>query len=274
LARKEVAEKAIASPSTIINHTTLIGGEVMEIKGKKVLVVGGSSGIGLGVAKVAAHKGARITIASRSKEKLAKAAAEIGGDVKTAVLDVTNEESVKDFFAKSEVFDHIVSTPHSPESLMGGAMAPVAAMPVEAARQFMETKFWGQFFVAKYGETKLSPKGSITVTAGIASKRFVPGHCSIAATNAALGAFTWLFSHEIGPKRCNAVAPGLVQTSAYDFLPQADRKAFFERFANQLLPVKHVATPEEVAQTYIYLMECEYHTGDIICVDGGFWSAA
>ncbi len=246
----------------------------MDIKGQKVLVVGGSSGIGFGIAKVAAQKGAQVTIASRSQGNLDKAAAEMGGGVKTAMIDVTNEEGVKAFFDASDGFDHIASTPHSPESLQSGAMAPVAQMPTEAARQFMETKFWGQFFVAKYGEPKLSPKGSITVTGGIASKRYVPAHGSIAATNAALGAFAWCFANEIGPKRINVVAPGLVKTPAYDFLPEEDRNAFFHRFENEILPVKHVAIPEEVAQTYIYLMECDYHTADVICVDGGLWSAA
>jgi hypothetical protein len=56
-------------------------------------------------------------------------------------------------------------------------------------------------------------------------------------------------------------------------MPEADRKKFFDDYANKFLPVQHVAMPEEIAQTYIYLMECDYHTGDVICCDGGLWSA-
>jgi NAD(P)-dependent dehydrogenase (short-subunit alcohol dehydrogenase family) len=250
------------------------GEKIMELKGKKVLIVGGSSGIGLGVAKAAKGKGANVMIVGRSKQKLDKAAAEIGGDVKTAVLDAIKEEEVKAFFAKADPFDHLVTSIHDarPETL-ADAFQPVSKVSMKAARSWMETKFWGQIMCAKYGEPKLSERGSITLSAGIASKRYVPVHGFIAPTNAAVGAFAWLFSHEIGTKRCNAVAAGLVYTPAYDFMPENDRKAFFDNYAEKFLPVKHVATPEEMAKTYIYLMESDYHTGDVICCDGGLWSA-
>ena len=53
-------------------------------------------------------------------------------------------------------------------------------------------------------------------------------------------------------------------------MPEESLKAHYSKFANELIPVRHVATPEEIALTYIYLMECDYHNGDVICVDGGF----
>lgn len=241
----------------------------MELKGKKVIIIGGSSGIGLGVAKLAAAKGAQVMIASRSKEKLQRAKEEIGGKVEIAVLNATKEEDVKAFFDAIDSFDHLVCSIHDPSpNTLGRAMLPVSQVATDAARQWMETKFWGQYLSAKYGEPKLSPKGSIILTAGIASKRYVPGHAAIAATNAAVGAFGWLFAHEIGTKRCNVVSAGLVYTPAYDLMSTEEHKTFFGAFSN-MLPVKHVATPEEVALTYIYLMESDYHTGDVICVDGG-----
>jgi NAD(P)-dependent dehydrogenase (short-subunit alcohol dehydrogenase family) len=246
----------------------------MELKDKKVVIVGGSSGVGLGVAKAAASKGAHVTIVSRSQEKMKKAAAEIGGGVKTAVLDATKENDVKAFFGKIDMFDHLVCTIHdAAPSTLGSIFQPVANIDMVAAHSWMETKYWGQVMCAKYGEPKLSPKGSIILSAGIASKRYVPVHACVSGPNAAIGAFAWYFANEIGPKRCNAVALGLVYTPAYDFLPPADRKAFFDNYANNFLPVKHVAQPEEVARTFIYLMESDYHTGDVICADGGLWSA-
>lgn len=246
----------------------------MELKGKKVVIIGGSTGIGLGVAKVAAAKGARIMIAGRTKSKLDKAASEIGGKVETGILDATKEVDVKAFFDKADTFDHLVTSIHDarPETL-SDAFQPVAKVSTQAARSWMETKFWGQFMCAKYGAPKLSERGSITMSAGIASKRYVPVHGLIAPTNAAVGAFAWLFAQEIGPKRCNAVAAGLVYTPAYNFMPEADRKAFFDNYASRFLPVKHVASPEEMAQVYIYLMECDYHTGDVVCSDGGLWTS-
>jgi NAD(P)-dependent dehydrogenase (short-subunit alcohol dehydrogenase family) len=245
----------------------------MELKDKKVIVIGGSSGIGLAVAKAAAAKGAYVTIASRSRDKLEKATAEIEGKVEVRALDASKEENVKAFFEEIDSFDHLVCTIHAYEpSVLGRAMLPVAEVETDAARQWMDTKFWGQYFAAKYGAAKLSPKGSITLTSGVGSKRWVPNHAALAAANAAVGAFGFLFAREIGPKRVNVVSPGVVRTPTYDFIPDADRQALFNMYETEFLPVKHVANPEEVAQTYVYLMECDYHTGDVICVDGGLWS--
>jgi NAD(P)-dependent dehydrogenase (short-subunit alcohol dehydrogenase family) len=247
----------------------------MELKDKKVIIIGGSSGIGLGVAKAAVAKGAYVIIAGRSRERLEKAAEEIGGKVDIRVLDATKEEEVKGFFDGFETFDHLVCTIHAHEpSTLGRAMAPFAEVPTDAARQWMETKFWGQYFSAKCGAPKLSPKGSITLTAGVGSRRWVPNHAVLATANAAVGAFGFLLAQEVGPKRVNVVSPGVVKTPTYDFIPEADREALFGLFETRLLPVKHVATPEEIAQTYIYLMECDYHTGDVICVDGGLLSGS
>jgi NAD(P)-dependent dehydrogenase (short-subunit alcohol dehydrogenase family) len=246
----------------------------MKLKGKKVLIVGGGSGIGKAVAKAACDRGASVMIASRNRQKLMKAAPDIGKDVQIGVLDVTKEEEVKAFFEGINYdIDHLVATPASPESRTAGVMAPVENLPIRAARQFMETKYWGQVLLAKYGAHRISSHGSITLTAGIASKRYAPNHCGISPTNAAIGAFAWLLAQEIGPKRVNAIAPGLVFTEAYDHMPKASRERFFDNYGQKFLPVKHVAIPEEIARAYIYVMECDYHTGDVLCCDGGFWSA-
>jgi NAD(P)-dependent dehydrogenase (short-subunit alcohol dehydrogenase family) len=246
----------------------------MEIENKKVIVVGGGSGIGMAVAKAAFSKGASVMIASRNRQRLELAAAHIGEGVQIGSVDVTNEDSVRAFFEQVDQMDHLVSTPSSLEARAAGVMAPVDRLPLETAHQFMETKYWGQVRLAKYGAPKLSVRGSITLTAGIASKRYVPNHAGISPSNAAIGAFAWLFAHEIGPKRVNAVAPGLVRTEAYNHMAESKRKRFFKDYAEKFLPVKYVASPDEIARTYIYVMECDYHTGDVICCDGGLWSAA
>ena len=245
----------------------------MDLKEKKVLVVGGSSGIGLGVACAASAKGALVTIASRNRYKLEQAAATISPETRHEELDVTQETQVEAFFQKCDGFDHIVVTTASVEARESGIMAEVSSLSLATARMMMETKYWGQVHVAKYGAPKLSPNGSITMTAGIASKKYVPAHGGLAPVNAAIGAFAWLFAYEIGPKRCNAVSPGLVQTAAYDKMGEEKKEAFFRKYADDYLPVGHVATVEEIAMTYVYLMESDYHTGDVICVDGGLWAA-
>jgi NAD(P)-dependent dehydrogenase (short-subunit alcohol dehydrogenase family) len=242
----------------------------MEIKDKKVIVVGGSSGIGFGIAKMAAEKGANVIIASRNQDKLKKAAALIGGKVQTHVLNATEEEEVVAFFEKVGSLDHLATSTHDPsDAVLGHCMQPVAQIQTKAAQGFMQAKFWAQYFCAKHAAPKLSEKGSITLTAGVASKRYVPNHAIIAATNAALGAFATMFAREIGPKRVNVVSPGLVDTPTYDLLPKEQKEGFFKHF-EQILPVKYVASPADIARAYIYLMENDYHTGDVITPDGGY----
>lgn len=241
----------------------------MELKDKRVIIIGGSSGIGLGVAKAAGAKGAHVTIVSRTKDKLEKAVAEIGGNAEYRVLDASKEEEVKTFFDGIESFDHLVCSihPYGP-SLLRRLVRTIDEVDADAAHEWMNVKFWGQYYCAKYCARKLSPKGSITLSGGAASKRWIPNHAAVAATNAAVGAFGTLFAKEIGPKRVNVVSAGLVATPGQDFLSKEEREAHF-RYKAEILPVKHVATPEEVALAYIYLMECDFHTADVLVVDGG-----
>ncbi|MEW6262708.1 MAG: SDR family oxidoreductase [Thermodesulfobacteriota bacterium] len=242
----------------------------MELKGKRVIVVGGSSGIGQAVARAAAAKGAKVIIASRNKEKVDQAAGEIGGGVEGRVLDATKEEEVQAFFERIGAFDHLICTIHpASREMLRHLVRPLDQTATEAARQWMEVKFWGQYYCAKYGARKLKDQGSITLTGGAASRRWIPNHAAIAATNAAVGALGVMLAKEIGPKRCNVVSPGLVDTPVqHTLLSEEELKAHFTYKAD-LLPVKHVATPEEVALSYIYLLECDFHTADVLVVDGG-----
>lgn len=241
----------------------------MELKDKKIIIVGGSSGIGLAVAKASAAKGAHVTIVSRNREKLEKCLVEIGGKAAQRVLDASREEDVKAFFEQTDMFDHLVCTIHPYGApLLRRLVRLVEETGTDAAMKWMNVKFWGQYFCAKYGAQKLSPNGSITLSGGAASKRWIPNHAAIAATNAAVGAFGTLFAKEIGPKRVNVVCAGLVATPGQGFLSKEESEAHF-KYKAEILPVKHVASPEEVALAYIYLMECDFHTADVLVVDGG-----
>ncbi len=132
----------------------------MSLKGKKVIVIGGSSGIGLATARAAAAEGARVLIASRSREKLEQAGAIIGGRPGIFVLDVTRDEEVRSFFARAGEFDHLVTTAAS------GATGAFLDLPLEAVQALFESKFWGQYRTARYGAGQIRPGGSITFFSG------------------------------------------------------------------------------------------------------------
>src|SRR5512139_1617472 len=139
------------------------------LKDKKIVVVGGGTGIGYAVAQKAINAGAQLVIASRTRDKLNAAAKQLGGCVHTEMVDAADEQSVVDFFRRVGHFDHLAITikPQFPSGrfLENGTGAAMAAF---------DAKFWGQYRLAKHGAQYIRKNGSIAFTSGIASRRGYP----------------------------------------------------------------------------------------------------
>ena len=231
-----------------------------SLKDKRVLVVGGSSGIGLGVAAKAIAAGADLTIASRSQPKLQAAAAELGGAVQIAVLDTGNAEGVEAFFAGTAAWDHIViSAAQTPTG-------PLRKLTLEDAMRAMESKFWGAYRIAR--AAKFSEHGSLTFISGFLSVRPSASSVLQGAINAALEALARGLALELSPVRVNAVSPGLIDTPLWSKMEETARKAMFERVA-QTLPAKTIGTGEDIANAVLFLLETPFATGSTVRVDGG-----
>jgi NAD(P)-dependent dehydrogenase (short-subunit alcohol dehydrogenase family) len=238
------------------------------LRDQRVVVIGGSSGMGLATARAAAAAGARVVIAARDEAKLARAAAEAGAGVEPRRLDITDEAAVAAFFAASGPIDHLVVSAHA-SSVVTGAITTLANMTMEAARAFMETKFWGPFVAAKYGQHRLTPNGSIVLFSGAAgTRKALPNHTAIGAVNGAVEAFARQLAKEIAPKRVNVIAAGLVRTPAYDGLSDEARAGMYASYADTAL-VGRVGRPEDIAQAAVYLMGNSYVTGQVHEIDGG-----
>ncbi len=233
-----------------------------------VVVIGGSSGMGMAIARAADSAGARVVIAARDEAKLARAAARIGERVTSVRLDITDERAVAAFFEATAPIDHLVVTAHA-SSVVTGAIDTLANMSTAAARAFMETKFWGPFTVAKHGQRKLTPHGSIVLFSGAAGvRKLLPHHTAIGATNGAVEAFARQLAKEIAPKRVNVIAAGLVRTPAYDGLSEEARDRMYADYARTSL-VGRVGRPEDIAEAALYLMSNTYVTGQVHEIDGG-----
>jgi NAD(P)-dependent dehydrogenase (short-subunit alcohol dehydrogenase family) len=234
----------------------------MSLAGKRVVVIGGSSGIGLGIAKAAVAAGAEVIIASRSAERLAKAKTEIGGEVLALELDVRDEQQVQAFFETVGPFDHL-ATPGNE-----GARGPFLEMPLSKARGGFDSKFWGQYMAARYAAPKLRPGGSITLVSGGNSHR--PGKHSVAmaAINAAVEGLTRGLAVELAPLRVNCICPGLVETPLWSHFSEEQRRAMYDKAASNLL-VGRIGQPADIGQAAVYLMANGYVTGSTISVDGG-----
>lgn len=231
-----------------------------SLKNTRVLVVGGSSGIGLATATAAAEAGASVTIASRSRDKLDAAVAAIGGDARAVVLDTRDLEAVERFFAEEPAWDHVVvSAAQTP----GG---PVRGLAVADARTAMDSKFWGAYHVAR--AAKISETGSLTFVSGFLSVR--PSATSVlqGAINAALEALARGLALELAPVRVNAVSPGLIATPLWSGLPAEKREAMFSGAA-QRLPARRVGQAKDIANAVLFLATTPFATGSTVRVDGG-----
>jgi len=234
----------------------------MSLKEKRVVIIGGSSGIGLASAKAAAAAGANVLIAGRSQEKLHKALAEIEGEVEAHSIDVTKEREVKEFFDRIGAFDHLVTTAAT------GAVGPFLLMKSADVHAAFASKFWGQYYAARYAAPCLAKSGSITMFAGVANHKPLPGLVAYAAVNGAIEGLCRTLAVELAPIRVNVVSPGVVMTPAYAAMPQNERRDMFDSLAAKL-PVLRVGRPEDIAQTVIYLMLNGFTTGTVVSVDGG-----
>jgi NAD(P)-dependent dehydrogenase (short-subunit alcohol dehydrogenase family) len=231
-----------------------------SLAGMRVLVVGGSSGIGLGIARGALAAGAAVTIASRSQEKLTAAREAGGAALRTAVLDTADEAGIESFFAAEAPFDHVVVS--SAETPFG----PVRKLALDDARRAMESKFWGAYRIAR--AARITERGSLTLISGTFSER--PSATSVlqGAINAALEGLARGLALELSPIRVNTVSPGLIDTPIWSGMDDAARKAWFARVAGSL-PAKTIGQPSDVANAVLFLMTTPFATGSTIRVDGG-----
>lgn len=234
----------------------------MTLKDKRVLVIGGGSGIGLGIATSAASEGAKVTIASRDAGKIAAAAKPI--DASPAVIDVREEEGVARFFREHGAFDHIAFTAGDWE---GVAPGPLADLDLAKAAARMTTRFWGAVAVAKHGATRLPPGGSYTITDGMLARKPMKGMPTVTAGACAVEGLALGLAVDLAPVRVNCVCPGLIQTEMWEKFPAGYRDRLMAMTQKQLL--QRPGTTAEAAEAYLTCMRNGFLTGQVIRVEGG-----
>ncbi len=231
-----------------------------DLSGKNVLVIGGSSGIGYATAAGALAEGAKVTIASRSEEKLRAAQASLQGRVQARRLDLGDTAEVDAFFDASPVYDHIV--------VSGAAfkIGTVRDLGLEDAYAAMNVKFWGAYRVAR--KASVAPGGSFVFVSGFLSRRPKPNMVLIGAINAALEALAQGLALEMAPVRFNVVSPGVIDTPTRAAMPAEARKTLLENVA-KALPVKRVGQAEDCADQILLMLRNTFMTGSVVYVDGG-----
>lgn len=230
------------------------------LKDRRVLVIGGSSGIGLATAVAATEAGAMVTIASRSDVRLKSAAELIGPTVTTGLLDVTDYESVRRYFGECGPWDHIIVAGSATKT------GTVRSLELADARAAMDNKFWGAYHVAR--ASTISPGGSLTLVSGVFSIRPNKEAVLQGAINAALEGLTRGLALELAPVRVNAVSPSVTDTPLWNKLDAETRAAKFADAAARF-PAGRIAEPADIAGAILYAATNPFSTGATILVDGG-----
>ncbi|WP_437820038.1 SDR family oxidoreductase [Sorangium sp. So ce1078] len=234
----------------------------MNLEHQHVVVIGGSSGIGLGVARACIERGATLTLVSRSPQKLAGAAAELGATdrVRTFAADATQEAEVRRLFSERPPAHHVVVT------AVQGHYQPIRELELAAARRTIDSKLVAALHVAKHA--RVEPGGSLVFTTGIASVRPGPGGSVVAAVNGALVSLVRALAIELAPVRVNALSPGWVDTPVWDSIAGGEKEQRFAQHARRL-PVRRVGAPADIAHAALFLMGNGFTTGEVLHVDGG-----
>ncbi len=232
-----------------------------RLEGQAILIVGGSSGIGLATAKRVIEEGGSVHIAARTTESLVKAKSLLSGDVQTYRCDASVEPDVIALFDSLPAIDHVFVT--------AGTFAPddVRTTPLEELRAIHDSRLWSCVHIARHAATKIAPHGSITFMSGTAA--WYPEGAAL--TSAACGGVQSLarsLAVSMTPVRFNSLCPGYTRTPLWQksFGEQGD--AILESLASRV-PLGRVAEAEEIADAALFLMANNFVNGIELVVDGG-----
>jgi NAD(P)-dependent dehydrogenase (short-subunit alcohol dehydrogenase family) len=229
---------------------------------RTALVVGGTSGIGLATARRLHDLGADVHIAGRSKERLDGVAATDPG-LRGHQADGGNAVEIAALAETIGPIDWLVVTLSGSEGI-----GPIADLDLGMLRRAFDAKFWGHITTVQAALPQLTPAGSITLLGAITARAAAPGTAGIAAINAAVEALVKPLAAELAPVRVNGVSPGFVDTPWWSGLPEEVRQAYFAQAA-QVLPVRRIATADDIAEAVVLAATNPNLTGTIIEADGG-----
>lgn len=234
----------------------------MGLENARVLVIGGTSGIGLGVASAAAERGAVPIVMSRQQSSVDRALAQLPEHARGATVDLTDPTSLDRLASDVGDIEHLVFT--AGESL---ALVSLNDLTPEVINGYYQTRLVGALSAVRVFGPRITAGGSITLTSGTAAEQ--PGFGAMPTSICgAMNALTKALAVELAPIRVNAVAPGVVRTPLWDSFSDADRQALYEQAA-QGLPLKRVGEVTDTARAYLYCMEQQWGTGIVLKVDGG-----
>jgi NAD(P)-dependent dehydrogenase (short-subunit alcohol dehydrogenase family) len=232
----------------------------MNVTGKKAIVFGGTSGIGLAAAKQLASLGASVIAVSRQPEK---AGDDLPAGISLKKCDVRDREAISQLFQECSPFDILVSAATGGERSIG----PFLEMDMDGYQASFD-KLWGYANVVRFGAEHMSEDGTIVLVSGAPARRAKAGQVSLSSVGAAVEAMVRSVAPEIAPRRLNVVSPGSIDTPMVTLQGEERAALYAKSTANNLIP--RAGTADEAAQAILFLIQNDFVTGTTIDVDGGW----
>lgn len=233
----------------------------MSLRGKRIVITGGATGIGRAIAELAVERGATVVVTGRTEATLKATAEAIGPGADYRVLDVTDAEAVERVLASVGPFDHLVT---GAAEIVAG---PFTELPEADARSLFETKFWGQYRAARAAVPHIAPDGSILFFSGYLYRKAEAGFSGFAAVNGAVEGLVKALAIELAPLRVNAISPG--QIDVFEGRWDPDAHARYRADVAARLPAGRPGTAAEAAHGALFLLENTFTTATTLDVDGG-----
>ena len=234
----------------------------MDIQGKRAIVLGGTSGIGLAATQQLEAAGASVVACSRSESNLAAAKAATGDAVSFRAIDVLDRDALTALFEAEAGFDILVNAATGGERASG----PFLQMDLDGFQGSFR-KLWGYTNSVRLGTEHMAEDGAIVLVSGYPAKKSNPGSSAIATVGNAVEGFARAVAPELAPRRINVVSPGIIDTPM--FAATGDARANFLSAATRNMLIKRAGTADEVASAIIFVIQNDYMTGASIDVDGG-----
>ncbi|MYE23972.1 MAG: SDR family oxidoreductase [Gammaproteobacteria bacterium] len=234
----------------------------MDIQGKRAIVLGGTSGIGLAATRQLEAAGASVVACSRSESNLATAKEATGDAVSFRAIDVLDRDALAALFEGEAGFDILVNAATGGERASG----PFLQMDLDGFQGSFR-KLWGYTNSVRLGTEHMAEDAAIVLVSGYPAKKSNPGSSAIATVGNAVEGFVRAVAPELAPRRINVVSPGIIDTPM--FAATGDARANFLSGATRNMLIKRAGTADEVASAIIFVIQNDYMTGASIDVDGG-----
>jgi NAD(P)-dependent dehydrogenase (short-subunit alcohol dehydrogenase family) len=233
-----------------------------ELTNRKIVIIGGTSGIGLAAAQQLASRGASVTVTGRDRERAGKVRQQ-NARLAVEIVDGAARDALAAFYQSHGTIDDLVVCASG-----GKGAGPFAQLSRTELHDGFEQKFFVHFNAVQAALPFLRTDGSLTFVSAISARAALPGTAGLAAINGAIEALVKPLARELKPLRVNAISPGVVETPWWDNLPRDVRETLLKQTSAASL-VGRNGSPQDLGEAIVFVLSNGFISGTVLEIDGG-----